>query len=330
MTSPAVRFRKAFFALRPEEAVALLFLAPTTWLTFVAWDASRAFGEIGPRFAGGVLRLGVAIFCAAILGAAARRQPAPGTWLFGLREMLPFLLCILIYTNLHDTIGFVNPNDVHDQLIAIDQWMFGVQPCVWTERFITPFRTEVFEFFYAMFLVVAVIVPLALMRQRRWADFRRASFTLIVCFFLGYALYVIFPAAPPRLTLATEFTKNLSGYPFFISAASAHAFAMLPTTSRAAFPSLHCAISLLALLLALRLTRPLFFVLVPIAIGLWAATVYLRHHYVIDIFAGWLLAPVAYAIAPRIDAWWNRNRAGAMGEGGDRDKEKGGSTIAPA
>lgn len=302
---------RLLFRLRPEEAIALAFLLPTTWLTVVAWNFAPQFGAIGPRFVGGVLRLAAAVFCLGVLWFAARRRPEPGTTLFNAREMLPFLICVLIYTNLHDTIGFVNQHDVHDVLIAIDQWMFGVQPCVWTERFISPLATEVFEFFYASFIGITLIVPVVLLAHGRLPEFRRASFTLVLCFFMGYALYLMFPAAPPRLTLASEFTKNLGGYPFFLSAASAKAFEMLPTTSRAAFPSLHCAISLLALMLSFRIERRLFWFLVPMCLGLWMSTVYLRHHYVIDILAGGALAPVAYVLAPRIDAWWIRRRESA-------------------
>jgi hypothetical protein len=39
-------------------------------------------------------------------------------------------------------------------------------------------------------------------------------------------------------------------------------------------------------------------------LGLWASTVYLRHHFVVDNLAGWALAPVALWLAPRLDAWW--------------------------
>jgi len=46
-----------------------------------------------------------------------------------------------------------------------------------------------------------------------------------------------FPAAPPRLVLAREFTKNLRGYPIGFSSLSAEAFSLLPVDSRAAFPS---------------------------------------------------------------------------------------------
>ena len=127
---------------------------------------------------------------------------------------------------------------------------------------------------------------------------------MIACFFVGYLLYVLFPAAPPRLVLAAQFTKNLRGYPVGFSSLSAEAFSLLPTDSRAAFPSLHTAASTLALVYAWRFTRRWFFVLLPFVVGLWVSTIYLRHHYFVDLVAGWLLAPVAAWLAPRVDGWW--------------------------
>jgi len=41
---------------------------------------------------------------------------------------------------------------------------------------------------------------------------------------------------------------------------------------------------------------------------LWASTIYLRHHYFVDLVAGWLLAPLAVWTAPRVDAWWARQQ----------------------
>ena len=93
-------------------------------------------------------------------------------------------------------------------------------------------------------------------------------------------------------------------YPYLFSNLSARAFALLPVDSRAAFPSLHAAVSLLALFYAWRYVRFWFWVLLPFVLGLWVSTIYLRHHYVVDLFAGWLLAPVAAWVAPRLDGWW--------------------------
>lgn len=294
--------------MRPEEAIAVLFLLPTTWITGVAHYFAPESGAIGPKFAGGVLRIGVALVCGAVLVLAIRRKPQPGSALFIAREMLPFLLCVLIYTNLHDTIGFVNPNDIHDHLLAIDVWLFGVEPCLWVEQFYSRGRTEVFQLFYMSFALIAPAVPLLLLHQKKFAEFRRAALSIVLCFYMGYVLYLLLPAAPPRLVLAGEFKKNLGGDPLFASMAADGVLSLLPTDSRAAFPSLHAAVSLLALGLAWRFTRPLFFVLLPAALGLWVSTIYLRHHFVVDLLAGFALAPAAYVLAPKLDLWWRARR----------------------
>jgi membrane-associated phospholipid phosphatase len=299
--------RRLVFRLRPEEAVALAFILPTTWLTVAAYLYAREAGVLGPRYPGGVVRLAVAVALLAGLAFALRLRPG-SPLVRGLRETVPLLACFLIYTNLHDTIGFVNPRDVHHWLVALDGLIFGVQPCVWAERLITPARTEVMQFLYLSFFWIAPSTSLVLLLQKRWPEFRAATFGVIVCFFMGYALYVAFPAAPPRLVLVYEFTKNLRGYPVGLSTLSAQAFALLPVDSRAAFPSLHTAASLVALVFAWRFVRLWSWVLLPFVLGLWASTIYLRHHYFVDLVAGWLLAPAALWVAPRLDAWWARQQ----------------------
>jgi len=302
-----VTVRRFLFRLRPEEAVALAFVLPTTWLTIAAYLYAREAGVLGPRYPGGVLRLAVTLALLASLALARRRWPG-STVVRAVRETVPLLACFLIYTNLHDTIGFVNPHDVHHYLVALDRMIFGVQPCVWAERLITPGRTELMQFLYLNFFWIAPSTSLVLLLKRRWTDFRAATLGVVTCFFMGYALYVVFPAAPPRLVLVYEFTRNLRGYPVGFSSLSAGAFALLPVDSRAAFPSLHAATSLVALVFAWRHLRFWFWVLLPFVLGLWASTIYLRHHYFVDLVAGWLLAPLAVWAAPRIDAWWARQQ----------------------
>ncbi len=299
--------RRLVFRLRPEEAVALAFVLPTTWLTVQAYLYARAHGVLGPRYPGGVVRLGVAVLLLALLALALRRWPSSSA-VRALRETVPLLACFLIYTNLHDTIGFVNPNDVHHWLVGLDEAIFGVQPCVWAERFITPPRTEVMQFLYLNFFWIAPSTSVLLLVRRRFPEFRAATLGVVTCFFMGYALYVLFPAAPPRLVLVYEFTKSLRGYPVGFSNLSAQAFSLLPVDSRAAFPSLHTAASTVALVYAWRHVRPWFWVLLPFVLGLWASTIYLRHHYFVDLVAGWLLAPAAVWVAPRVDGWWARRQ----------------------
>jgi membrane-associated phospholipid phosphatase len=299
------------FRLRVEEVIALVFLLPTTYLTVVANVYSRKVGDLGDRHPGGIVRIAIAVVFLAALAGARRRWP-DSSWVQGLREVVPFLTCILIYTNLHDTIGFVNPNDIHSYLAELDRQLFGVIPCVWAQQFITPARTELMSFLYLNFFWIAPSTPLLLLFRRRMPEFRAAIMGVLVCFYFGYFLYVLLPAAPPRLVLPYEFTRNLQGYPSLMSNLSAQAFSLLPVDSRAAFPSLHAAVSLVALIHSWRYLRPWFWVLLPFSVGLWASTIYLRHHFFVDLIAGWALAPLAVWVAPRLDAWW-ASRQAALG-----------------
>jgi membrane-associated phospholipid phosphatase len=319
--------------LRPEEATALAFLLPTTWLTLEAERYARAVGALGARYPGGLARLGVTVALLALLAVALARWPRSRTVL-GARDVTPFLACVLIYTNLHDTIGFVNPHDVHDVLIRLDQALFGAQPSIWAERFVTRERTELMSLCYASFALIAPAVSLVSLARGRWRAFRSATLAVVTCFYLGYALYVLFPAAPPRLVLATEYERHLVGYPNRLFQMTQFAIELLPVDSRAAFPSLHAAVSLVALVMAWRHWRPGFALLLPAAAGLWVSTIYLRHHYAVDLVAGWALAPVAIALAPRVDAWWAarqraRGIAPARGAPGD-DTARAGSAPARA
>ena len=291
------------FRLRIEEAVALLFILPTTYLTVAANLYVREAGVLAERQPGGLVRLAVAIVLLVLLYALVRFWPS-APWVIALREVLPFAACVLIYTNLHDTIGLVNPHDVHQSLIGLDQALFGIQPSVWAERFISRGLTELMSFLYINFFWIAPSTSLVLLLQRRWRAFREVTLAVITCFYLGYLLYVLFPAAPPRLVLVYEYKTSLEGYPRLFSNLEARAFELLPVDSRAAFPSLHAAVSLLALVSAWRHERRLFWPLLPFVLGLWLSTIYLRHHYFVDLLAGFLLAPLALWLAPRLDRWW--------------------------
>jgi membrane-associated phospholipid phosphatase len=301
------RLSRVVFRLRLEEFVALLFLLPTTYLTLTAHAYVEREGILGARYPGGTARLAVALTAIGGLWAARRLWPQSRP-VRGLREVLPFLTLILIYTNLHDTIGFVNRHDVHDALIAFDQWLFGLQPCVWTERFITRERTELMSFFYVNFAWLAPSTSLLLLLRRRFREFRAATVGVLTCFFMGYFLYLAFPAAPPRLVLRPLFRVSLAGYPQGFAGLNSQALELLPVDSRAAFPSLHTAVSLVVLLYAWRYLRAWFWTALPLVLGLWASTIYLRHHYVADLLAGWALAPAAVWVAPRLDRWWARRQ----------------------
>jgi membrane-associated phospholipid phosphatase len=87
------------------------------------------------------------------------------------------------------------------------------------------------------------------------------------------------------------------------------ATAAVPLTAKGAFPSLHCAVALLGLLLAWRHLRWFFWVQLPFAVGLILGTVYLRHHWVVDILSGFAVTLFAFWAGPRLEDRWHSRPA---------------------
>jgi membrane-associated phospholipid phosphatase len=299
--------------LRPEEFLFLIGFVPSSIVTLWANYEATQTGLSSPQFENALLRLAVASLLACTIPLAERLRsrvagrPRAANALEFYRTMLPFLLCIAIYTNLHDTVRFVNPHDIHDRLVAVEGWMFGGQPVVWAERYITRGRTEVMSAFYQTFFMIAPSTVIVLWASGKRREAREALLGVIVCFYTGYLLYLVFPAAPPRLYMESlgMFKVNLRGGP--IMNVQDSLLRMMPhDASRAAFPSLHAAVSLLALYYAWRWCRWYFPILFTAVTGLLVSTIYLRHHYVVDLMAGALLVPWAVWAAPRFGAWWQR------------------------
>ena len=302
MRWPALRW---IFRLRPEEAIGAVFLIPTSLLAVVLGIHQVTVTPLGIRCPGSLVRLGVAGALVLLLAWALRVWPR-SLLLARLRETLPSVWGLLTYMSLHETIAVINPHDIHGALARIDGFIFGVQPSVWAESFVNPTLTEVMQLFYLNFIWLGMVpaTSLLLLIQGRRTEFRRATMGIVLCFYLGYVMYLAFPAAPPRLALAGRFAQPLGVEGGAFTGLASRMFAALPLDSRGAFPSLHAAVSLLVVIYAWRYLRAWLFVIAPFVAALWVSTIYLRHHYVIDLVAGWVLAPIALVLAPRLDAWW--------------------------
>ena len=256
------RLITVFRRLRPEEGLlAIAFVASAVLTIYANVDLYQQ--QINSRrIQGGLLRLAVVVGLAAILPwleRTLRRRQGSRWWLATaefVRTFLPFVMCIAVYTNLHDTVRYVNTHDIHAYLSATEEWIFGGQPVLWAEAYITPARTEFFNAFYANFYLVAPSVVLILWFSGRSNEARTALLGIIVCFYTGYVLYVLLPAAPPRLYYASLglFQVTLRGGP--ITNFQEYLIGMMPNhAARAAFPSLHSAVSCLSLYYAWKYCR---------------------------------------------------------------------------
>jgi len=299
-------FLRKIAGLRIEEFIAYLFFIPCLAITleanFFFWLEGYGMGR---KIAGGLWRIGVVAALLPLIPYLSRKSETSRLFMV-LRNALPFVIALAIYTNLHDTIHFVNPNDVQDWFLRADIWLFGVEPTIWAQQFYRPWLTEVLSFCYASYLPLTILLPLILYIKKRDVEARQTLLGIMLCFYWGYILYIAFPTIPPRLWIADLYTKDFEGG--VLLAAQRAMVSISESSSRAAFPSLHIAITLLTLTYSFRFLRKLFWFLLPLGIGLIIATVYLRHHYVVDLLAGMPLAILAFRYSPAWERRWEQWR----------------------
>jgi hypothetical protein len=219
------------------------------------------------------------------------------------------------YVQLRVILPAVSPRAIDAQILAFDLRVFHVEPSLAWDAFVTPRTTEWFAFFYfAYFFVLAAHVFPFLIAVRQTKALARFALGIFVLFCSGHLLYMVVPGYGPYRFLAGEFVHELSGGTFWGLVKEAVAGA---GAQKDIFPSLHTAVPTFLLFFELRNRRqiPIFRYTWPIqafvTTQIIVATMFLRWHYLIDIFAGLTLAVVTILVTERAVEWETRHRARA-------------------
>jgi len=220
-----------------------------------------------------------------------------------LLNFAPFILLLATYDSLRgmaDTLGLA---DLHiTDLIAWERALFGghipayVFQQALTNRPFTGVVDVIANGFYMSHFIVPVVVALLLwqFRRERYWPFLLG---LTVLSYSGFLTYVFFPAAPPWWA---TFYGYITDQPVFLTHSVITVENILAGANPvAAMPSLHTAypayVSLFCIFVWGR--KALFLLILPLGVAL--SSVYLGHHYVVDILAG-----VVYAVASVGGAGW--------------------------
>lgn len=230
-----------------------------------------------------------------------------GTFTNGFIYRVAMLVPVFLsYFQLKQIAPAVTTRAVDAQLVAFDLHVFGVEPSLAWDRYVNPHTTEWFAFFYFgyFFLLSAHVFPMMLNASNR---FRLAHFSLGILFIccMGHIGYLIVPGWGPYKHLAGQFEHPLEGGLFWgLVKATVEAGGSLKDI----FPSIHTAIpSYFAIFsymhrraFPFRYTWPILAFASTQIIG---ATMFLRWHYLVDIFAGLTLASTAALLSHRVVTW---------------------------
>ncbi|MCF6228914.1 MAG: phosphatase PAP2 family protein [Planctomycetes bacterium] len=332
-------FQWFFRIFRVEEAVlGLLLLSFFTTYFFLenAPSAGTLWGAFSYNFYGGgtfapmllwatvgtTLILGVAILPVSgnakllrnIWGDAKGFRPRAFSTLRGgggmLRVFIPFIACMGAYEINKKLIPALRGDLLYDmQLAAVDQWLFGdlsaaivrnfFDQSYWTE-FLSWFnlvQLDIHSATYISYVYAAPALAASLYFLNRKAAFARFMAALAITGALAYIGYVLMPVVGPKYVFEDRWLNTGSGALQFMDD--------IKGRNRDCFPSLHTAWTTLFLITAYKSVRPLFWVYLPVGIGVYIATLYGGYHYVLDIVAGHAVALFAWWAAKPILTWWN-------------------------
>ena len=210
-----------------------------------------------------------------------------------LRDWFPFFVILLMYYSLWgDATLLLTTRDRDAMLIEWDQKLFGFQASVELQHLISQPLTSWLSFAYFYHILNIPIVACFLYLRSGLRAFREMMCGMVVITFFGLLGYLIVPAIGPKYTLQSEFIVDLYNRPNIFTAELI--FLDYARIMRDVFPSLHVGISFLVWMYARRYSKWLFWVSMPLILSLWFSTVYLRYHYLVDLVAGFILAPLCF------------------------------------
>lgn len=204
---------------------------------------------------------------------------------------------LLSYLSLRSLLPVINPSSLDAELHALDVWLFGVEPTIWLDQYVTEGRTEWFSFFYfSYFIIVSGTAIGTIVFDRSQQRLSELGLSLLIVYCLGHVGYMLVPGYGPIVALADTFQNPLPPGLW-------HDMVMRSVAAAGAqkdiFPSLHTAAPSLITLYSVRHRNlaPFSFLwpaLIFFNANIIVATVFLRWHYAVDLIFGLALAVAAH------------------------------------
>jgi len=245
---------------------------------------------------GGYIAFNLAICLAVVLIANMRNHKTSRGLLF-LRHWYPLLFFVLFYEETRQLVHLIFPNFFDPFINHLELAVFGIYPTVWMQKFICFWANEYMMFSYVFYYFLLAVLGAGLFFTNKIKEFDDLLFTSAVAYYVSFFGFIFFPVAGPRFALVSSHQAELNGGIF---TSLAKELIDLAGIHGAAMPSSHVAVALVVLVYAYRHHRILHYILSPLIISLFVATVYGRFHYVSDVVAGLLVGGVSILICDQV------------------------------
>jgi hypothetical protein len=164
-----------------------------------------------------------------------------------------------------------------------------------------PWLSDFISLAYVTYFVLPVSLIAALIRRHQWMEAHAAMLTLLVAFYLHYAIYILIPVLGP--VRATALPADIRMHVVAQGGRLAHdlrgLIGVLERTPQDSFPSAHTSITLLVAAVARKHRLPLRWAFYMATVPIIASTTLLGYHYVVDLLAALPVAWLAWRMSER-------------------------------
>ena len=272
--------------LRPSDWITVVYLAITGVLACIFHKNLRWWGIYVVSHAGAICSL----FLLAFLPEDSLPSP-----LQVLRDWYPITTILIFYLEIPPLTQMVIQRYLDDRIVDFEGQLFNGQPSIYfSERFPSRWLSELLHLCYFSYYPIVFGLATVLYFQGRHEAFHEVVFGEILTFNLCLIWYIFMPVIGPYYKF--EKIRGLLAEGFFFKLI--HMILSSASSKGTAFPSSHCAISVIVVLYAAHYHPVVFAILCPFGVGLVVATVYARMHYAVDAILGTVLGVVIFGIAP--------------------------------
>ncbi len=213
-----------------------------------------------------------------------------------LRNVYPILFSGFFYS---ETVHYNKPffDDIDPFLIALEYQLFSSQPSIdFSSHFSSPLFSEMMYIgYFSFYLLIIGFTVYTYFKKTTLYD--QSIFILCSSLYIYYYVFALVPAQGPQFFFEAPLNNLPKAYLFDKVMHFIQAVGEQPT---GAFPSSHVGISLIILMISKDRAPQFFRIAWPFTILLILSTVYIKAHYVVDVLAAFLTAPLVLYLSKTV------------------------------
>lgn len=212
-----------------------------------------------------------------------------------IRNLYPLLFLGFFYTETSCMKNIIFSTNFDSYLFNAEQSLWNCQPSLAFSMYLQgEWFNEFMNLCYFSYYIIISLSCIVLFTGKPGSS-QKDIFTVIFSFYLYYAIFAVFPVIGPHYYIPTAPEKIPLHFFGKIMRWLIEGYEQ-PT---GAFPSSHVGIALIIARILYQHHKTLFAITLPFVLGICFATVYIKAHYLLDVIAGIISAPVFIIISEK-------------------------------